>query len=110
MLRPEYAGVANAIGAAIAQIGGEAERLVSYDKVPRRETIRAVTEEASGLAVAAGADSATLRVADVEETAIAYMVDNTTRLRIKVVGEIEELSGSETVERSTGSRNVFAAR
>lgn len=110
MLRPEYAGVANAIGAAIAQIGGESERLVSYDKVPRKDAIQAVTEEASRLAVAAGADGATLRVADVEETAIAYMVDNTTRLRIKVVGEIEELSGNGTVERSTGSRSEFAAR
>ena len=110
MLRPEYAGVANAIGAAIAQIGGESERLVSYDKVARKDAIQAVTEEASRLAVAAGADGATLRVADVEETAIAYMVDNTTRLRIKVVGEIEELSGNETVERSTGSRGEFAAR
>ena len=87
MLRPEHAGVANAIGAAIAQIGGETERLVSYEKVPRKDAIRDVTSEARRLAVSAGADGSTLRVADVEETAVSYMAGNTTRLRVKVVGE-----------------------
>ncbi len=38
--RPEHSGVANAIGAAIAQIGGEAEQLVSYAETPRQEAIR----------------------------------------------------------------------
>ena len=92
MLRPEHAGVANAIGAAIAQIGGETERLVSYEKVPREDAIRDVTSEARRLAVSAGADGSTLRVADVEETAVSYMAGNTTRLRVKVVGEIAGLA------------------
>ena len=92
MLRPEHAGVANAIGAAIAQIGGETERLVSYEKVPRKDAIRDVTSEARRLAVSAGADGSTLRVADVEETAVSYMAGNTTRLRVKVVGEIAGLA------------------
>lgn len=93
MVRPEHAGVANAIGAAIAQIGGETERLVSYDKTPRTDAIRAVTAEASRLAVTAGADGTTLRVAEVDETAISYMAGNTTRLQVKVVGEIAGLAG-----------------
>ena len=92
MLRPEHAGVANAIGAAIAQIGGETERLVSYEKVSRKDAIRDVTSEARRLAVSAGADGSTLRVADVEETAVSYMAGNTTRLRVKVVGEIAGLA------------------
>jgi N-methylhydantoinase A/oxoprolinase/acetone carboxylase beta subunit len=101
MLRPEHAGVANAIGAAIAQIGGETERLVSYDKTTRDEAIKAVTADATRLAVTAGADSSTIRVADVEETAISYMAGNTTRLRVKVVGEIAGLSHAEAKERTT---------
>ncbi len=96
MLRPEHAGVANAIGAAIAQIGGETERLVSYDKMTRDDAVKDVTAEAIKLAVAAGADSSTVRVADLEETSISYMAGNTTRLRIKVVGDISGLSGAET--------------
>ena len=92
MLRPEHAGVANAIGAAIAQIGGETERLVSYDKTARQEAIQAVTAEAAEIALTAGAERSTIRVADVEETAMSYMAGNTTRLRVKVVGEIAGLS------------------
>lgn len=101
MLRPEHAGVANAIGAAIAQIGGETERLVSYDKTTRDEAIKAVTADATKLAVTAGADSSTIRVADVEETAISYMAGNTTRLRVKVVGEIAGLSDADATEGTT---------
>ena len=101
MLRPEHAGVANAIGAAIAQIGGETERLVSYDKLKRSDAIKAVTADATRLAVTAGADSATIRVADMEETAISYMAGNTTRLRVKVVGDIGGLSDADTQGRAT---------
>jgi N-methylhydantoinase A/oxoprolinase/acetone carboxylase beta subunit len=101
MLRPEHAGVANAIGAAIAQIGGETERLVSYDKVARKDAIRSVTAEATRLAITAGADEATIRVADVEETAMSYMAGNTTRLRVKVVGEIAGLSSDGAARRAS---------
>ncbi|MGH1491820.1 MAG: hydantoinase/oxoprolinase N-terminal domain-containing protein [Acidimicrobiales bacterium] len=97
VLRPEHGDVANAIGAAIAQIGGETERLVAYDKTPRDEALAAVTADAVEVAVAAGAERATIRVADVEEIAMSYMADSTTRLRVKVVGEIAALTptGSE---------------
>ncbi len=87
-LRPEHSGVANAIGAAIAQIGGEAERMISYDETPRERAIEQVKAEAGKLAVAAGAAPATLRVADIEETSISYMPGNTVRLRVKLVGDI----------------------
>ncbi|WP_262694380.1 hydantoinase/oxoprolinase family protein [Kordiimonas aquimaris] len=90
--RPENAGVANAIGAAIAQIGGETERLLSYRETPREEAVKMVTAEATAKAVAAGADAATIRVADIEETAIPYMDEGATRLRVKVVGDIAALN------------------
>jgi N-methylhydantoinase A/oxoprolinase/acetone carboxylase beta subunit len=101
MLSPEHAGVANAIGAAIAQIGGETERLVSYEKTRRNDAIKAVTADATKLAVNAGADSTTIRVADVEETAISYMAGSTTRLRVKVVGDIAGLSSGAAAGEAT---------
>lgn len=88
MHRPEHSGVANAIGAAIAQIGGEVERLVSYSETPRGELIATVTDEAKAIAVTAGADPETLKVADIEEMTISYMPEGSTKLRVKVVGEI----------------------
>lgn len=90
---PKYSQVANAIGAAIAQIGGEAERIVSYERIGRERAIRQVTQEANETAISAGADGGALRVADIEETAISYMAGATTRLRVKVVGDIKGVAG-----------------
>ena len=87
ILLPEYSGVANAIGAAIAQVGGEAESMISYAKIPRREAIARLSRKARQAARSAGADPATVRVADIEETAISYMPGNVVRLRVKVVGD-----------------------
>lgn len=89
---PEHSGVANAIGAAIAQVGGEAERLVNYREVTRERAIAEVSDEARQLAVAAGAATSSIRIADIEETSISYMADGSTKLRIKAVGDIAGLT------------------
>ena len=88
LLRPENAGVANAIGAAIAQIGGEAERMLSYRETPRAEAIKLVTDAARARAVKAGADAASIKAVDIEETAIPYMDEGATRVRVKVIGDL----------------------
>lgn len=88
VVRPEHAGVANALGAAQAQIGGEAERLISLADLERSDAIAMVTADASTSAIAAGADPATVQVADVEEIAMSYMDGNVKRIRVKVVGDV----------------------
>jgi len=96
VLRPQHAHVANAIGAAIAQIGGEADRLVSFKTRTREQARQALTDEAVRRAVNAGADPATIRVVDIEETALGYMNESGARLKVKVVGEIAVLAGKQT--------------
>jgi N-methylhydantoinase A/oxoprolinase/acetone carboxylase beta subunit len=86
--RPENAGVANAIGAAIAQIGGEAERMMSYRQTPREEAIAIVTRDATERAVKAGAEESSINAVDIEETTIPYMDDGDTRIRVKVIGNL----------------------
>ncbi len=86
--RPENAGVANAIGAAIAQVGGESERMLSYRDTSREDAIKMVTEEATQNAVSAGADRATVNAVDIEETAIPYMDEGATKVRVKVIGDL----------------------
>ncbi len=88
VIRPEHAGVANAIGAAIAQVGGEVEHLVSYSRIDRDDAIAELTAEAKEKAIAAGADSKSLRVLDMEETTMSYVDDDAARLRVKVVGDL----------------------
>ena len=92
VLRPQHAHVANAIGAAIAQIGGEADRLVSYRNVSREEARRTLTNEAIKRAIHAGADAASIEVVDIEETALGYMEEGSARLKVKVVGDIAVLA------------------
>ncbi len=88
LYRPENAGVANAIGAAIAQVGGESERMLSYRNISREDAIAEVTAAATERALAAGADRETIRAVDIEETAIPYMDEGATRVRVKVIGEL----------------------
>src|SRR5882757_3540653 len=68
VVTPEYAAVANAVGAAVAQVGGEVDRIVSYEKDGRDATLRELERVASERAVAAGADPKSIRVVDVDET------------------------------------------
>lgn len=90
--RPENAGVANAIGAAIAQIGGEAERMLSYRSISREEAIQKVTGEATDRAVRAGADVTSINAVEIDETSVPYMDEGATRVRVKVIGDL--LSGA----------------
>ena len=90
--RPEHSGVANAIGAAIALIGGEAERFVNYSETPRDDAIAEATEAARQVAISAGADAASIRITEIEETPIPYMDDGAARIRIKLVGDVAKLA------------------
>lgn len=89
--RPQHAGVANAIGAANAQVGSETERIVSYRRIPREKVLDEVTEYLKAKLLGAGADPETVRVADIEETSVSYMADESTRIRVKMVGDLSFL-------------------
>jgi N-methylhydantoinase A/oxoprolinase/acetone carboxylase beta subunit len=88
VVQPEYAAVANAVGAAIAQVGGEVDRIVAYETISREEVMRSVEREATARAVAAGADPRTVRLVDVEEVFLSYLPGNTAQVRAKAVGEL----------------------
>ncbi len=90
VLRPEHAGVANAIGAAIAQVGGQIERVYSLETTGREEAIADARAEAMNRAVAAGADASTVEVVDIEEVPLTYVPSNATRVRVKAVGDLAQ--------------------
>lgn len=94
VLIPAQASIANAIGAAIAEIGGQAERVVTYRTQGREAAIAAVTRDAVERATAAGAEAATLRVAEIDEVAMPYMEAGAMRLQVKVVGNVRERTES----------------
>jgi N-methylhydantoinase A/oxoprolinase/acetone carboxylase beta subunit len=88
VMRPEHASVANAVGAAIAQVGAEVDRIVAYEKQDRAQALKDIEREAAERAIAAGADPRTVRLADVEEVFLSYLPGNTAQLRAKVVGDL----------------------
>ena len=89
IIRPPLASVANAIGAGIAQVGGEVDKIFSIDDIGRDNALEIATEEATKKAVKAGANSSTIKVLDVEEVPLAYLPSNASRIRVKVVGDLE---------------------
>lgn len=86
--RPEHSGVANAIGAANAQVGSETERIVSYRSVPREVVLDEMTETLTAELIRAGANPETVKIADIEETSVSYMADDSTKVRVKLVGDL----------------------
>ena len=64
VIRPENADVANAIGAAIAPVGGQVEKVVSLESVGRAEAMAAARSEAISKAVEAGADPTQVEIVE----------------------------------------------
>ena len=93
VFRPEHAGVANAIGAAIAQVGGQVERVYSLGSSGREEAIADCSAAAVARAVAAGADPESVEVVDVEEVPLTYVPSSATLVRVKAVGNLALSTG-----------------
>ena len=89
LIRPDHFAVANAIGAAIAQVGGEVERVFSLDQLTRDAALDQAKSEAVDKAVAAGATASSVRIVDVEDVPLPYIPGNATRIKVKAVGDLE---------------------
>ncbi|MCG8505492.1 MAG: hydantoinase/oxoprolinase family protein [Sphingomonadales bacterium] len=89
IVRPPHADVANAVGAALAQVSGEVEHLYRPGRDSRERAIAAATEQATGKAIAAGARPQSVDVVAVDEIPIPYMAQETVRLHARVVGDLD---------------------
>jgi N-methylhydantoinase A/oxoprolinase/acetone carboxylase beta subunit len=87
--RPPHFAVANAVGAAIAQVGATVERTVSLARTSRAEAISAATREAIERAVRAGANRETVQPVAVEDHAVPYTDTAAIRVRVQAVGDLE---------------------
>jgi N-methylhydantoinase A/oxoprolinase/acetone carboxylase beta subunit len=90
VIRPHDFDVANAIGAAIAQVGGRWEEVVRIDR-DRERVIEEACERASRRAIAAGADADRVEIVELEEIPLAYHTEPSVRLRVKAVGPLSWL-------------------
>lgn len=88
VLRPNHFAVANAVGAAIGQISGEVDRIFSLEKISREEALAQARKEATDKAIAAGAKPESIELLDQEDVPLAYLPGSATRIRLKVVGDL----------------------
>lgn len=84
--RPEHAAVANAVGAAIAQVSGELDGV--YQGLSREVAMAEAERSARARAVESGADPAGLELVDVEDLPVAYLPGGAIRVRARVVGPV----------------------
>jgi len=80
--------VANAVGAAIAQVSGEVDRVYSLAEMGRDEALADAKAKATEAAIAAGAHPDGIEIVDVEDVPLAYLPVNATRVRVKAVGDL----------------------
>ena len=90
LINVPHQGVANAVGAGIAQVSGEADQV--FQNMTRDEAIAAGRRVAEDRAVRNGADPATLALIEVEDLPIAYLPGNSLRVRVRVSGEIKPVA------------------
>ncbi|WP_020501391.1 hydantoinase/oxoprolinase family protein [Sciscionella marina] len=88
VVRPEEFTVANAIGAAIAQVGGEVDRVYSDTGRGRDAILEDAKREAAEKAILAGAAPDSVRTVEVDELPMAYLPGDAVRVRVKAVGEL----------------------
>jgi N-methylhydantoinase A/oxoprolinase/acetone carboxylase beta subunit len=89
VIRPAHHDVANAVGAALANVGGEVDLAYALGKVGREAALADAKHQASQRAIGAGARAETLRLVDLEQVAIPYVADDAVRIRAKVVGDLD---------------------
>jgi N-methylhydantoinase A/oxoprolinase/acetone carboxylase beta subunit len=83
-----HQAVANAVGAAIAQVSGEVDQI--FQNLTREAAIAEARRVAEERAIAGGAEAVTLQVVEVEDLPLAYLPGNSLRVRVRVVGDVAE--------------------
>lgn len=86
--RPENFDVANAYGAAIAQISGEVDRVSYIADGDQKRALESARQEAIDRAVAAGANPDTVTIFEQEAIPIPYLPGNAMRVRVKAAGNL----------------------
>ncbi|KAL0577980.1 hypothetical protein V5O48_004018 [Marasmius crinis-equi] len=88
VVKPEFSGVANAIGAAIARVSGTVDRVVGTEGQSTQAVLEEVAKVAIERAVENGAVRETVEIAEMDAIPIQY-VANKTRVLIKAIGDFD---------------------
>jgi N-methylhydantoinase A/oxoprolinase/acetone carboxylase beta subunit len=87
--RPDHFDVANAIGAAIASVSGEVDRIFNLGARGREAAVEEASDEARARAVAAGASAGRVEIVELEEIPLTYLTNPAVRIRAKAAGPLD---------------------
>jgi N-methylhydantoinase A/oxoprolinase/acetone carboxylase beta subunit len=88
VIRPDHFDAANAIGAAIASVSGNVDRIFHLGAGGRQAVLDEARDEAREHAVAAGGDPDTVQIIELEEIPLAYLTSPAVRIRAKAAGAL----------------------
>jgi len=88
IIRPEHFDAANAVGAAIAAVSGQVDRIFQVGEGGRRAALDEASDEARERAVAAGADPDTVQIVELEDIPLTYLTAPSVRVRAKAAGAL----------------------
>jgi len=88
VIRPDHFDAANAIGAAIASVSGNVDRIFHLGAGGRQAALDEARDEAREHAVAAGGDPDTVQIIEIEEIPLAYLTSPAIRIRAKAAGAL----------------------
>jgi N-methylhydantoinase A/oxoprolinase/acetone carboxylase beta subunit len=91
VVRVSHHDVANAVGAAIAQIGGEVDQI--FGGCSREAAIEQAVRLARRRAVEAGATEDSVQVIEVDDLPLAYLPGDARRVRVRAVGDARPVRG-----------------
>ncbi len=91
LIRPPFHDVANAVGAAISQVGGAVDIVQGTSHQTELQAVEHATKLAIQRAIAAGAVESTIKIAEVETVPLQYLA-NQVRTIVKAVGDLDLLS------------------
>jgi N-methylhydantoinase A/oxoprolinase/acetone carboxylase beta subunit len=88
VIRPAHFDAANAVGAAIAAVSGQVDRIFHLGGGGRNAVLDEARDEARERAIAAGADPGTVQIVELEEIPLAYLNSPAVRVRVKAAGTL----------------------
>lgn len=88
IIRPDHAGVANAVGAAIGQVGVDVDRIFAGEGLTREAIVSQVREEAFARAIEEGAVRDTLQIVELDVLPIQYLPGGAQRVVCRAVGDL----------------------
>ncbi|KAK6373611.1 hypothetical protein LTS17_008103 [Exophiala oligosperma] len=90
IIRPPFHDCANAVGAAIAKISGQIDVVKVLEGLDEEKVVEEVCMEATNMAIDAGADPASVRIATIENMPLQYVQMKASRIVVRAAGTLNQ--------------------